>query len=711
MIVVLVTGFNKARANNNPMGESGTQLVYRHSESGKLPGNVVRQIELTLGKKEIKNNISSQWFHLSTQKENGESFQVWLLCSEYPAISSKTAREQVGRYILQVGDNKAIEYTHHLNNTAILPTTGAWSYLIPRDNKQKSPFETNAKKVQILGHNYQLKSSRDNGVISLPETIHQIQLSPDLLIGVPHNTRQKDETRLYDESDYELIPLLKEDYKEMIESGFTCFRVDTEQLKWIEDENVYYWGIGSKDIKYPEDLYKSNYIGPALYFDEPMVRTKDYVVKPKLKKDPSLRKSLTVQKMLEEFKALYHETKYEEGPTRLIKGLKDREDVDTGDMDFLQQNLYTWETMVSSAIYQLSEGETLPPNAMVFEPPGRFGSRRVLPELNMCFDCQIPVDYTKNLSDMVFSFLRGAARLTGKEWGTSIYGAVDERDIFWLLTHAYDLGATRFFYWDNYQLACVPYSESLAMTKHLRAHIRNNPYRNMDKLKKSAEIAILLPPGYNLGHVYMGRGGLWALPELHRERLNQFGVAYRQVMSNFYTEVERCLRLGIEFDSFWHLDKIKLEGYREVIDIREDGKVEIRQGEKNILLERARIPERPEGEAPKLTVDVSVENGNVLIARANVIEGSAPIFYTQGADKNGVYNNIYVLWELFGPEEEDYYYPWTESWQIKVDEKNTHVETEIKLPLKKPGTYRLRAATSDLAGRSTVVWKEVQVGK
>jgi hypothetical protein len=249
------------------------------------------------------------------------------------------------------------------------------------------------------------------------------------------------------------------------------------------------------------------------------------------------------------------------------------------------------------------------------------------------------------------------------------------------------------------------------MTKHLRNHIRNNPDRNLEKLKKSAEIAILLPPGYNLGHVYMGRGGLWALPELHRERLNQFGVDYRQVMSNFYTEVERCLRLGVEFDSFWHLEKLELKGYREVIDIREDGKVEVRTGNSKKLLDTARIPERPEGMAPNLSVAVSINEDNILIARANVVEGSAPIFYTQGADKNGVYNNIYVLWELFGPDDEDYYYPWTESWQIKVDEKKNHIETEIKLPLKKSGTYRLRAATSDLAGRSTVVWKEVQVGK
>ena len=94
-------------------------------------------------------------------------------------------------------------------------------------------------------------------------------------------------------------------------------------------------GIGGVDVSYPECLYKSNYIGAALFFDEPMVGTRDRVVKPKLQKDPALRKTLTPQKVLQDFKGLYHETKYVHGPTSLLKGLAARKDVDLGDMDFL----------------------------------------------------------------------------------------------------------------------------------------------------------------------------------------------------------------------------------------------------------------------------------------------------------------------------------------------------------------------------------------
>ena len=105
----------------------------------------------------------------------------------------------------------------------------------------------------------------------------------------------------------------------------------------------------------------------------------------------------------------------------------------------------------------------------------------------------------------------------------SIYGQVHRADAFWLQTHAYDLGARHFHYWDNYQLACVPYGEVLALSRNLSAHAESHPHRNLDELRNAAEIVILLPPGYNLGHVEMGRGNLWGVGELNLERRNREG--------------------------------------------------------------------------------------------------------------------------------------------------------------------------------------------
>jgi hypothetical protein len=694
-----------------PIGKPGLKLTYS-SKVHELPGSVVRKLEITVGTVEEENGVPYQWLQLTAEKENRQTFSIWILASAYPSESLEIAQENISRYFLSKRDSNPIEFRNQNSGTSVLPNTGAWKHLLPRPEKGNNPIEPREKIVKYLGHEYKLDSRNQSNIPTAPNGTVIIRLTPDLLIGVPHNTKIKDETRKWDDSDYEYIQLTKDNYSEMIEAGINCFRVDSEQAKWIETEDVYYWGIGGEDVSYPECLYRSNYIGAAIFFDEPMVGARDYVIRPKLKKDPMFRKSITPQKAFEEFKKVYHKKKYEEGPTRLLKGLAERKDVDIGDMNFLQQNMYSWETMVSSAIYQLSEGEGAPPYAMVFEPPGRFGAKRVLPELNMSFDCQIPINDPKNLTGIIYGFLRGSARVTGKEWGMSVYGQVDRSDAYWFMTHAYDQGGSLFFFWDTHRLAAVPYCEYLALTKNLRKHAKNFPKRDLEKLKYAAEVAIVLPTYYNLGHVKMGIGNISGLPELNMERKNSYGVKYREVMNNFFVEIERCIRLGVEYDLFWNLEDLKLNEYREVVNIREDGKVEVIKNDKSKLFDSARMPERPEGESPQLSVDVKSTGekaSHTFTARAKVTEGSAPVYYTQGADSTGIHNNQYVLWELYGPEEEDYTDLWSDRWEAIVSEENKSAVVEIKFNIDKPGSYRLRVSTTDVAGRSTVVWTNINI--
>jgi hypothetical protein len=345
---------------------------------------------------------------------------------------------------------------------------------------------------------------------------------------------------------------------------------------------------------------------------------------------------------------------------------------------------------------------------MVFEPPGRIGTRRTLPEINMTYGVQIPPDDPKALAALIFGFLRGAARLTDKSWGVSIYGAVQPADSFFWLTHAYDLGATRFHFWDNYQLAAVPYGECLALARHLRRHAAGNPSRDLDRLRRAAEIAILLPAGYNLGHVYLGKGPLWGVGELNLERRNVHGVKYREVMSRFFIEIERALRAGVAFDLIADSPGIRLSGYREVIRVREDGRVEVERDGARSIVERP-TPPRPEGQPPELSVSVSGV-GPELTLRARVVEKSAPVYYTLGADTEGVYHNARVAWELYGPDEADYLFVRPEQLKPRVRVNSGIAEVEAAVRVARPGRYRLRAATVDMAGRTAVVWHGFTVG-
>jgi len=598
-------------------------------------------------------------------------FQIWL--------QHEGGGNKIVRYILRSRNGIAREYRHAITGEAVLPSMIAWQQLWPA---------VAGERAQYLGHQYLRKPAAASKWVPVPADVRVVNLRPDLWLGPPSNTRQKDETRRYDGSDYELIPLTQSDYREMATAGITCVKAVGGQQAWAEELGLYFWGPHER-LPYPELLYRSQYLGPTLFLDEPAVGTRDHDLRPRLAKDPQYRKQLNPQEALRAYQEHYAKTITDGPPQVLLRTLAARKDVDLGALRFAQQNLYNWETMPSTAAWALSQDPHVP-SAMVFEPPGRMGTRRTLPEWNMTLGTQFRADDMRVLPAVVFGFLRGAARLTGKQWGVSIYGAVERADTFLWMTQAYDMGATRFFFWDNYQLACVPFGEVLALSRHLQAHARQHPRLDLDHLRNAAKRAILLPPGYDLGHVQMGRGNLWGLGELNLERVNRKGVKHREVMARFFAEIENSLRAGVSFDLLWDLPGLKLNGYREVVRVAEDA--------------TAPLPHHQNG--PALSVTVST---NKAIAR--VSETRAPFYYTLGADPAGVLHNAGVLWELFGPNEEDYLFLQArDNRPLMKWLSHGEAEVEVNIPSLKPGNYRLRAAVADVEGRSTVVWRNLRIG-
>ncbi|MCC6391750.1 MAG: hypothetical protein IT167_14215 [Bryobacterales bacterium] len=672
----------------------GTVARYRLAGVIAPRASLVTAFTLSLGPREGER----QWVSLAATKANGEEFRVWLLSM------GEASRAGTDRYLFQEGrDGKPREYRNALSGRAVLPSQGDWEML-------PTPALGFSGEVHYLGHRYS-RESLEQQTPAPPPAADVVMLRPDLLMGPASNTKQKDETRRYDGSDYELVRLTREDYRRMRDAGITCVRVDAEQAPWADEFGLYYWGAGNR-LPFPESLYRSQYLGPALFLDEPAVGTRDHAVRPRFARDEAFRKSITPKGMLEEFRKYYEHALREGTPRSLIKGLRARPDVDLGDLDFPQTNLYTWETMVSTAAYQLSRDPRVP-DAMVFEPPGRIGTRRTLPEMDMTYGVQLPPDDPKALADIIFGFLRGAARLTGKQWGTSIYGAFERADAPWWLTHAYDMGATRFFFWDNYQLACVPFGEVLVLSRHLSDYARAHPRPDPGRPRMAAQTAILLPPGYDLGHVQTGKGNMWGVGELNLERKNAYGISYRTVMTNFFTEIERCFKLGVPYDLLWDLPGAPATGYREIVRIREDGKVEVREAENVTVLDHARTPPRISGAPPKLTLTLSSHAANgvtEVTARARVEETSAAVYYTYGADNEGIYRNAMVAWEVYGPEEQDQAVLVPEHLKPNVVMDKQGGTVEVRFSLRRPGAYRMRASTVDVSGRTTVVWKAITVG-
>jgi hypothetical protein len=670
---------------------------------------MVEAFELSLGPVETAGTETNQWLRLHGEKVGGQSLTVWLLCDRYPSALLAEAQAHVKQYVLQEGSSEPVEFQDGATGRALLPMLGAWPYLLPRFADGAAFGSGFAPSAVLLGHSFRLSETTDV-TPSTPPSGRVLKLRSDALVGLPHNTRTVDSIRRFDGSDYPLVRLTTQDYDAMIEAGMNCFNADAEQRSWIETRGVFYWGGALGNLPYPEILYRSSYLGPALFLDEPAVGTRDYVIRPQLKQEPELARTLSPQTVLAAFEEYFHKAKYEGPAAELMRSLSARPDVAVGEMKFLQENLFTWETMISTGIQQLTEGTNGPPSAIVFEPPGHVGTRRTLPEMDMVYGCQIPTDDPVNLTGVLYGFLRGAARLSGRDWGTSIYGAVDRADSPWFLNRAFDLGARFFFFWDTSASACVPFEECLALSKGLQAHIESCPKRDLVRLKTAAEVLILLPPGYNLGHVHLGKGSLWGLGELNLERTNRFGVTYRQVMSNFFQEIERCVRAGVAYDLVWDVPGLNLTGYREVVHVFEDGRVRM-DGPDGLIRAAPSLP-RPDGVPPHLTLDVSTDatgQATSLVARAEVREGSSPIFYTARPSRRGVYDNALVLWELFGPRSEDYRALLSDGVVPQITHDGSTWRITVSTTLDRAGTYRLRAATVDRAGRSAVAWATVTV--
>jgi hypothetical protein len=168
----------------------------------------------------------------------------------------------------------------------------------------------------------------------------------------------------------------------------------------------------------------------------------------------------------------------------------------------------------------------------------------------------------------------------------------------------------------------------------------------------------------------------------------------------------------VAYDLFWDIEGHQPAGYREIVRVREDGKVEVRVDGKNALHDGPRTPDRPEGDPPQLAIELSTETGKAPLggtARAFLVEGSSPVYYTLGANSKGIYRNVKVLWELYGPGEEDYRFLLGENREPRIRDEGGRTCVEIEFKIGRPGQYRLRAATVDSAGRTTVVWRNITV--
>ena len=112
-----------------PLGEPGQVATYQHESPDRLPSAVVETFTVTIGAVEEIADRMYQWMCLRVTKANGEKFAVWLLTEKLPPDDLTVARETTSRYILQIQDDRPLEFQNKFTGKPILPALGAWQYL------------------------------------------------------------------------------------------------------------------------------------------------------------------------------------------------------------------------------------------------------------------------------------------------------------------------------------------------------------------------------------------------------------------------------------------------------------------------------------------------------------------------------------------------------------------------------------------------------
>ncbi|MDB4796722.1 hypothetical protein OAG77_00840, partial [bacterium] len=589
-----------------------------------------------------------------------------------------------------------IEFTNANNGKVVLPRHGYWAHQLPRSSNDDEADFVFPRSISFLGHRLELQAVGIEEPIAIPRT-ERLELPCHLEIGARYDTRDTHLPRRFDKTPIETIRYLPEDYPIRLASGQTTFNVPADHVDFVRFENVFYMGDNPTTVSFPECLYRSNYLGPNPdYLDEPGVRT-SFALQEQLKKDPLIASTISIESVLERFESEFHRANYANRTTLFQKALETRSDVAMGKMTALQQNMWSWEVHLSTGAYQLRAETSGPPSAIVYE--GRGASNRDLPLFNSTTGAQIPTHDQQAWLDMIYGMMRGAARVTGKEWGIAIYGQFQVPEVFRALTYAYDLGASYFLFWTSDRGHHVPYQEQLVFSKFINDYATHHPNREFERLKHMAEVMILFPPGYTL----LSKEPMWWLPPLHYEKKNREGLTYREVLARVAAEIERCYRQGVPYDLAWDIDGLDLGGYREIIRIREDGQISVKSENENAVYHSPRWPERPKGQSPGLSLAVSSRKGSApmfLVAEAQITEHQSPVYFSPQHDDEGIWENTKVIWQLYGPGPDLY-------------RNLSHLfDSEagiLPLELEDPGTYRLRASVVDRAGRSTVRWETIVV--
>ncbi len=670
-----------------PLGRPGTAATYAldadpaerpdFERQGKL---TVVTMKLGMGPVEAAQGVEFQWACLSFSRLNGQTYEAWLLMSRWPEAGQEP---QVMRYLWREPDwPDAVEFVHEVTGATQLPRLSLWQYGWPQ-SVQGGPLglvdDAFPEAVRFQGYPFRRTQVAAEQSLEPPREVTVVRLNPDLIIG--HMTRDTDvHGKPYwalPDGKYEYRAKTPEDHRKHFEAGFNLFQA-TPRTDWLLRssawDNNLFWLMDD----WPAQLYRSNYWGRAIYVDEPAIHNRALDERADLA--GKLTPAEAVAALQERLNAALrpHTGNYSQV---WINEFIDRQ-FGRGDLWIVERDYPVWEAIWTTAWYQLSVEDGV--SGIVDEdvPVGD-----LVESYNRAFGTHIPPT-VQNACAIRVAVLRGAARNFGKRWGVAFYSPAESRLKATTIPYLYDRGASYFWVWTGWvgisDNSGLPHSYQRYYASLVRQAQAANPRRDMDALRKAAKTCIVIPYGYTFAPY-----PLQYLKWLHLERKTGHGATYRQVLTNAAVEVERCIRLGVEFDIAVDDPKFTATGYDEVIWCREDGTVVVQRGDTQTPLEPGREPVRPDlGAGPQITIEVpeAVPQAPGEIALKAIATAGT------GEFENG---KPTVTWEVYGPDQ-----------GVRMASGE-----QISVAVPTGGTYRIRAAVADVFGRPAVAWTELAVAE
>ena len=525
---------------------------------GQLPP--FEAVDVLYGPREDVAGVSHLWWQLEVRaKDSADArplLQLRALTREDP-VQAVAGNLSFARYLLRIPETaETLEYRTARSAEALLP---GWrdfrKYFIPRRASGAGSQRAMPETCLFLGHVLTLRHAGQNVAWEPWKDVKTLELDREVLVGTGRGFKDREGHRLPQKpqrQNYQYVAFTPEDYRVMIGAGINLYTVSPAQEQFVRSEAVFYLRGegGTPPLRYPADLYRSNYLGPVMFMDEPtIIMVGDKLIHNSLRYFSDAAALISAR-----VRAGYHSSgNY--GSYCLEETLR-RRGVNFGDMRLQQHDYPSWETIYETAHYQMEGGL----NGIVHE--GRYQ----LAPFDAAVSRWLGDGRRHTANDLLryhFAFLRGGTRPFGKFWGTSIYGQCDPEIAREAVTLAYDMGARYVWFWTSDHDHHVPWPEQLDLARRLKSHARAHPRRSIYGPPPVLDKAIVIPYGY-----FPSLENLWWVRVLDPQGANEAAGKYRRLMQETLRAYHEALDRNEDFDFAIDTGK-EPAGYRKLVRVRD----------------------------------------------------------------------------------------------------------------------------------------------